>query len=76
MCLRGTLSEELALRGSAFLLMDLFQLAVQVADGMKHLESKGLVHGELKASNVLMKSARQVSRTHELSVNCLEGSKS
>ena len=60
MCLRGTLSEELVLRGSAFLLMDLFEMAVQVADGMKYLEAKGLVHGELKASNILMKSARQV----------------
>ncbi|XP_065187802.1 tyrosine-protein kinase sid-3-like [Sycon ciliatum] len=59
MCHRGTLSEELVLRGSAFLLMDLMQLAGQVAEGMKYLESKGLVHGELKGSNVLMKSAKQ-----------------
>ena len=53
-CPEGSLSEELLRRGVSFPLMELYDKASQIARGLRYLEEREVVHGNLRASSVFL----------------------
>jgi len=50
-----TLSDEDDLRKNPFLLLkDILQFAIEIADGMAFIASKGIIHNDLSTKNVFM----------------------